>query len=74
MDLHGLGVSSLVLLTGRPPEQLMSPAGDSWCWPEQLVLTADFKEVLQRLLSEDPQRRFSDAASALAALKSVPMP
>jgi serine/threonine-protein kinase len=38
------------------------------------VLTADFKEVLQRLLSEDPQRRFSDAASALAALKSVPMP
>ena len=74
MDLHGLGVSSLVLLTGRPPQQLMSPAGDSWCWPEQLVLTADFKEVLQRLLSEDPQRRFSDAASALAALKSVPMP
>ena len=74
MDLHGLGVSSLVLLTGQPPQQLMSPAGDSWCWPEQLELTADFKEVLQRLLSEDPQRRFSDAASALAALKSVPMP
>ena len=43
-------------------------------WPEQLMLTADFKKVLQRLLSEDPQRRFSDAASALAALKSVPMP
>ena len=30
--------------------------------------------VLQRLLSEDRQRRFSDAASELAALKSVPMP
>ncbi len=73
MDLHGLGVSSLVLLTGRPPEQLVSRFED-WCWPEQLVLTADFKEVLQRLLSEDPQRRFADAASALALLKSVPMP
>jgi serine/threonine-protein kinase len=74
MDLHGLGVSSLVLLTGQPPEQLLSPFGESWCWPEQLQLTADFKEVLQRLLSEDPQRRFADAVSALALLKSVPMP
>ena len=74
MDLHGLGVSSLVLLTGRPPEQLIPPSNEGWCWPEQLVLTADFKEVLQRLLSEDPQRRFSDAASVLEALKSVPMP
>ena len=74
MDLHALGVSSLVLLTGRSPEQLISPSDEGWFWPEQLVLTADFKEVLLRLLSEDPQRRFSDAASALAALKSVPMP
>ena len=74
MDLHALGVSSLVLLTGRPPEQLLAPSGESWCWPEQLVLTADFQEALQRLLSEDPQRRFADAASALAALTSVPMP
>jgi serine/threonine-protein kinase len=74
MDLHGLGVSSLVLLTGRPPEQLISSSNDCWCWPEQLQLTADFKEVLQRLLSEDPQRRFADAASVLAALKAVPMP
>jgi serine/threonine-protein kinase len=74
MDLHGLGVSSLVLLTGRPPEQLISPSEDGWCWPEQLQLTDVFKEVLQRLLSEDPQRRFPDAASALAALKAVPMP
>lgn len=74
MDLHGLGVSSLVLLTGRPPEQLISPSEDGWCWPEQLQLKDVFKEVLQRLLSEDPQRRFADAASVLAALKSVPMP
>jgi serine/threonine-protein kinase len=74
MDLHGLGVSSLVLLTGRSPEQMISSSEDGWCWPEQLQLTADFKEVLQRLLSEDPQRRFADATSALAALKSVPMP
>ena len=63
-----------MLLTGRPPEQLISPSKDDWCWPEQLQLTADFKEVLQRLLSEDPQRRFADAASVLAALKSVSMP
>lgn len=74
MDLYGLGVSSLVLLTGRPPEQLISPSEERWCWPEQRVLLADFKKVLQRLLSEDPQRRFPDAVSALAALKSVPMP
>ena len=74
MDLHGLGVSSLVLLTGRPPEQLISSSEEGCCWPEQLQVTDVFKDVLQRLISEDPKRRFADAASALAALKSVPMP
>jgi serine/threonine-protein kinase len=74
MDLHGLGVSALVLLTGRPPEALISPDGDGWCWPDSLVVEPPFQDVLQRLLSEDPQRRFPDAASVLAALNSVPMP
>ncbi|MED5384679.1 MAG: serine/threonine protein kinase [Cyanobacteriota bacterium] len=74
MDLHGLGVTALVLLTGQAPESLIAADAVDWPWPEGLDLDNDFRAALERLLSEDPQHRFAAATEVLQALEVVPMP
>ena len=74
MDLHGLGVTALTLLTGRPPEQLLDAEGLQWCVPAELELESSYRQVLERLLSEQPDQRFDQAAEALRALQAVTMP
>ena len=74
MDCHGMGVTALVLLSGRAPDDLITADGLGWSWPEGVELDSTFREVIKRLLSEDPTRRLKDAAAVLQALKPVPMP
>ena len=59
-DLHDLGGTALALLGGG--------------WPEDLELEAGFREVLERLLSKAPERRFNEASAVLKALESVELP
>ena len=74
MDLHGLGVSALTLLTGRPPAHLLQADAEGWLLPNDLDLDPSYREVLERLLSEQPGHRFELAADALQALQAVSMP
>ena len=74
MDLHGLGVTALTLLTGRPPEQLLDAEGLHWSAPADLELDPPYRQVLERLLSEQPDQRFDEASEALRALQAVTMP
>ena len=74
MDLHGLGVTALTLLTGRPPEQLLQADAQGWLLPSDLDLDAAYREVLERLLSEQPDHRFESASDALQALQALTMP
>ena len=74
MDVHALGVTALVLLTGLRPEQLLDAQAGSWVIPEELDLHAPFRAALSRLLSERPEERFEQATAALEALRGVVMP
>ncbi|MAB54544.1 MAG: serine/threonine protein kinase [Synechococcus sp. CPC35] len=74
MDCHGMGVTALVLLSGRAPDDLITKDGLGWTWPEGVELDSTFREVIERLLNEDPNRRLENAAAVLQALKPVPMP
>ena len=74
MDLHGLGVTALVLLSGRQPQELIDRDGQGWIWPTDLDLPDAFQTVLQRLLSEDPQQRFDQAGDVLKLLEGVAIP
>ncbi len=74
MDLHALGVTALTLLSGRPSEALLPPDASACQCPPELDLHEGFRDVLERLLSEAPGRRFDQAAEVLQALKTVPMP
>jgi len=74
MDLHALGVTALTLLSGRPPEQLLASEADDWMLPADLDLESPYRTVLERLLSEQGDRRFTSASEALKALQQVTMP
>lgn len=74
MDLHMLGVTALVLLSGDGPEALLDPLTMEWRWPANLDLASGFGAFLVRLLSRDPERRFSSAAAALRDCLALPMP
>ncbi|MCT0225025.1 protein kinase domain-containing protein [Synechococcus sp. CS-1328] len=74
MDLHALGVTALVLLSGDPPASLLDPVSLAWRWPATLDAEPDLRLQLERLLQRDPASRFASAAQALAALQGLPMP
>ena len=74
MDLYGLGVVSLVLLSGDDPGALVDPVSLSWRWPAALDQEPGLQAQLARLVSADPQRRFRNASQALQALQELPMP
>lgn len=74
MDLHALGVVSLVLLSGDGPERLLDPATMQWRWPAALEHEPDLQRLLQRLLSRHPEERFASAGQALVAFQSLTMP
>ena len=66
MDVRDLAVSAVALLTGQPSNPPSSL--------ERLGLDPEYQAVLERLLTEDPNRRFPDAASAQEALQQLAMP
>ena len=62
-DLHDLGLIAVALLGGG--------AGDDGGWQEGLDSEAGFRQVLERLLSKAPGRRFNEASEVVKALESV---
>ncbi|MEB3306554.1 MAG: phosphotransferase [Cyanobacteriota bacterium] len=74
MDLHALGVTALVLISGDPPEKLLDPVTLDWSWPPALAGLPELRALLARLIGLDGTSRFSSAAQALAAAQQVPMP
>ena len=65
-DLHDLGHTALMLLSGS--------AIHDGGWPEGLELDSGFRQVLERLLSDQPQHSFGQASEVLQALESVVLP
>ncbi|PZV09505.1 MAG: serine/threonine protein kinase, partial [Leptolyngbya sp.] len=67
-DLYALGMTTLVLLTGKEPDALYDDRRDRWAWPEQVELSATLSQVLTQLVAHDPGDRYQSAGQALAAL------
>lgn len=74
MDLYGLGVVALVLLSGDEPAELLDPVTLEWRWPAALDGEPALQAALAPLLASDPGRRYASAGSALQALQQLPMP
>ncbi|MDX2099475.1 MAG: serine/threonine-protein kinase [Leptolyngbyaceae cyanobacterium bins.59] len=69
-DLYALGVTVLVLLTGRDPQDLIQPNGQS-TWQSQITVSDRLRVVLERMLSSYPVNRYSTATEALQDLMRI---
>lgn len=71
-DLYALGVTTLVLLTGLRPKFLQNPDG-TWNWRIYARLKDErLAWVLDRMVSLDPKKRYTNAQQVLADLDRTP--
>ncbi len=73
-DLYALAVSCIVLLTGQEPKQLFDSYSSSWCWTNQVQVSPELTDILNKMLQSTPSDRFGSAQAVLKALNPPPAP
>ncbi len=67
-DLYALAVTALELLTGKSPAELYNPRELRWEWPDAMVVSPVFANILDRMLARQPGQRYRSAEEVLAEL------
>ncbi len=67
-DLYALGVTAIVLLTGRSPRDLMNRDTMEWHWQQHVNVSYSFTQVLRQLTHRQPKARFQTAPDVLEAI------
>ncbi len=70
-DLYALGVTMLVLLTGREPPDLLNPQTLEWEWQQYASVSPALAELLSRILERQPSDRIQSAQQVLQALDNA---
>ena len=70
-DIYALGVTIIVLLTGKSPEVLRNYDG-TWNWQDDCVVSDQLVMVLERAIAPQPQYRYANAAQMLQAMNPTP--
>lgn len=73
-DLYSLAVTSVVLLTGREPQELFDDATMTWYWQRWVTVNPNFAQVLNRMLSYRPGDRYQSVSEVVQALDSAIAP
>jgi serine/threonine protein kinase len=76
-DLYTLGVTAIVLLTGKEPSALFEGGKMNWAWRQWTEIDDGFVNVLNRMLSPQPTDRYQSAIEVeqdLQALSIAPIP
>ncbi len=68
-DLYSLGVTALVLLTGKlNPVEIFDAYSNRWQWQPFVKVDPELETVLERLLEPTPNQRYKTAAEVIEAL------
>ena len=70
-DLYALGVTAVVLLTGRDPSLLMDRYSLEWKWHLYTYVSDAFAQVLDKMLADTPQKRYQTAKEVLTDLQCL---
>jgi serine/threonine-protein kinase len=69
-DLYALGVTALVLMTGKQPQQLIDLETMEWNWQQHLSLSPLLSGIINRMLATHPVDRFQSADELLQQLET----
>ncbi|GAB4341118.1 MAG: hypothetical protein Fur0042_02280 [Cyanophyceae cyanobacterium] len=69
-DLYSLGVTALVLLTNRNPDELRD-RDLKWCWRDYCTLHSGFAAILEKMTAYYPSDRYPNALAVIDALKPL---
>ncbi len=67
-DLYALGVTAIVLLTGRYPRALIDQDSLEWRWQSYVSLSPTLEAILTQLVQQKPKARFQSAAEVVQRL------
>ncbi|MEH1891767.1 MAG: serine/threonine-protein kinase [Nostoc sp.] len=73
-DLYALGVTAIVLLTGRDPSLLMDQYSLEWNWRYYTYVTEELAQVLDYMLADRPNNRYQTAREVLIDLERIGEP
>lgn len=69
-DLYALGVTALVLMTGKQPQELIDLETMEWNWQQHLSLSPLLSGIINRMLAKHPVDRFQSADELLQQLET----
>ncbi|MGB3310198.1 MAG: protein kinase [Nodosilinea sp.] len=67
-DLYALGVTAIVLLTGRYPRDLIDQDSLEWRWQSYVTLSQPLEAILTQLVQQKPKARFQSADDVVQRL------
>jgi serine/threonine protein kinase len=70
-DVYALGVTALVLLTGKDPTALIDRLSLEWQWQKYTQVSQKLAEILSRMTEEKPLRRYQSAQEVLKDLQQA---
>lgn len=70
-DIYALGVTAIVLLTGKDPSLLMDQYSLEWNWRYYVYVTDGFAQVLDCMLADRPNKRYQTATEVIADLRRL---
>jgi serine/threonine-protein kinase len=70
-DLYALGVTILVLLTGKSPVNLFDSATNRWRWRDLLSFKSNLGYALEKMLALNPKDRYESAKQVLDCLSAT---
>ncbi|MGK7938367.1 MAG: serine/threonine protein kinase [Xenococcaceae cyanobacterium] len=69
-DLYALGVSAIVLLTGKQPSSLVDQNTLEWRWQSYTRVSKSFTQIINKLLAYNPKHRYQSAREVIKDLRS----
>jgi serine/threonine protein kinase len=67
-DIYALGVTAIVLLTGKAPHELLDRYSLEWLWQHYKPVNPDLTQILNKMLADKPRERYQSALEVLSAL------